>query len=180
MSLWKVDIQKVIGTEYWTNVYHVEADNLADAKTIGDQIVVLEKAGHTENVQFNRMRVSDVAPDTDAYVTVPLTGQGSLANAGEILPLWNVVRVDFFTTVGRPSRKFLRGIVQEGYSNGTVITGGLRDTIQNQYATPLANLLGVVDVDGQPIEGGQVFATIGMRQLRRGSKRRLNPIIPPP
>jgi hypothetical protein len=46
------------------------------------------------------------------------------------------------------------------------------------YGQPVAAVPEYVDVDGQPILTSSVFKSVGMRQLRRGTKRRLQPIIP--
>lgn len=172
-GLWVVDSEKVYQGEYWTNRYIVQAPDLAAAHAIAMGIVATERSAHQVQVLFTKVRTSDGQPNTDVYQVTNINEFGQRAATGDLLPLFNVVRVDFNVSGGgRPSRKYLRGILTESdISFNTIITGTVT-SLETLYATPLAALTGFVDVDGQEIVSGQVYPNVAMRQLRRGSKRK--------
>lgn len=176
MPVFKVDVEKTTNNEYWTNRYFVMADNLTAARDLGGAISVAEQAFHASAVKFTRFRVSDLEPDSDVYVTVPVNASGLQADDTSLLPLFNVLRVDFGPPVGRPSRKFYRGVLRETHINGDAVSGLIIDLAVNAL-TPLLSQ-GLVDIDGQIITSVRAALMVGMRQLRRGSKRRANPILP--
>jgi hypothetical protein len=178
MARWQVDIEKELFGEYWTNRYIVEGATMGAADLIGADITAIERTIHGSEITFTKRRTSDGVPGTDTYMVVPLNVNGTRTNAtGEALPLFNVFRVDFQATAGRPSRKYIRGPVFEGDQAGGDLLAGTMTFINTNYAAPLAALTGYVDVDGQELLSGAVQRKVGMRQLRRGSKRRLLPIL---
>lgn len=178
MTLYKVDIEKSLGTEFWSNRYFVEAETLTAAQGLANQISTAELGVHTDLVVLTKFRVSTAAPGDDVYIVVPINIHGLMGTTGAVpLPLFNVARVDFGVATGRPSRKYLRGGYTEGDINGNVFTSGTIGNLQT-YATTLAGLAGLVDESGQDFLFGVVFEKIAMRQLRRGSKQKARPIIP--
>lgn len=178
-GLFKLDIQKRIGSEYWTNRYILAGSGLAALRPAADAIVAAERAIHYNPVVFVSYRISDTDPNTDAYISGLLGGTGALSSAEvNLMPLFAVVRVDFETGTGRPSRKFLRGCLAELDSMFHTIDSARVLHIFQNYATPLVNQEAFVDVDGGPIVAAVVSSQVGMRQLRRGSKRRTQPVIP--
>lgn len=181
MPLWQVDIEKVLLGEYWTNRYIVEAADLAAAAIVGDNIVEIEQSVHYNIVTFTKVRTSDRVPLTDVYAIRSINQPGILAGLTDYLPLFNVVRVDF-TTIGggRPSRKYLKMPVPESAQSNGVLAPAFVTQVQADYADLMADLEGYVDVDGQLFSSGSVSPFVGMRQLRRGSKRRAVPVIPEP
>jgi hypothetical protein len=175
---YKIDIEKQLGTEFWSNSYLTDDPGLIDAIATAQDIVARERLVTHNTITFTKFRVSDVGPGgVTSTVVIGLPGQGNAS--GTVLPLFNVARVDFTAAAGRPSRKYLRGAI----TTGAVLPGGMleatiREYINTSYANPMAADLNYVDVQGDEINSGACNMTIGMRQLRRGSKRRLNPIIP--
>ncbi len=171
-GLWVVDIEKMLQGEYWTNRYIVAAADLAAASVVGGTIMGLERGIHQPAVLFTRYRTSDGQPLTDVY---QVSQVNSFGLAGEtftsLLPLFNVLRVDFTTAGGgRPSRKYLRGVLTEGDINFNAIAQNRIDFYAAEYVNPLAALNAFVDVDNQQINAGSVYPFVGMRQLRRASK----------
>jgi hypothetical protein len=137
MALWNVDIEKLLEGEYWTNRYIVSALTLADAASIADDIVEAEKNIHRTVVLFTKVRTSDQTPNTDVYRVRSINEFGELAIvAGERLPLWNVLRVDFSTGSGRPSRKYLRLPIYEGDIVDGQFNSGFMATMGTSYASP--------------------------------------------
>jgi len=176
--LWQVDIQKRLGTEYWTNIYHCGRSNLAAAQAFADTIVVMERQLHMTDVVFVSYRVSPFPGPSEGTVT-PL-GVFGLQTQADYLPLFNVLRVDFPVTSGRPSRKYYRMPMAEANQvNGALTPAALTgfQAIVEPFITD-PNASGWCDIDGQLITGIRIAPNVGMRQLRRGSKRRLQPVIP--
>jgi len=114
MPVFKVDIEKQYGTEFWTNVYYVDAASLTLAHAVAAEIVNAEQEIHLVSVNFTKYRTSDLLPDTDQYISTALNSPGERGFAGDPLPLFNVVRVELSVGIGRPGRKYLRGILCEG------------------------------------------------------------------
>lgn len=178
MPIFQVDIQKNLDTEYWTNVYHVQAADRAEAATIADDILSAERSIHQTRVVFPSMRIAPYpGPSEGTIVVVGLTGG---APNDPYLPLFNVLRVDFSTPVGRPSRKYYRIPIPESVQENGVLSTSFQTDFSTAYNLAMAPLYGgqLVDVDGQPLTFGRLIPNVGMRQLRRGSKRRLEPVIP--
>lgn len=177
MPLFSVDIEKELAGEFWTNRYVVLATDLAQAVIEGGSIYGMERVIHQAHVLFTRYRTSDFDPGTDNYQITVLNEFG-LRTTDDSLPLFCVIRIDF-TAVGggRPSRKYLRGPVKKTDAISGTLTSGAITFFETNYATPLANLNAYVDVDAQPISSGQVSPRVGMRQLRRGSRRVTTPVL---
>lgn len=178
MSIFKVDIEKQLGTEFWTNVYYVDAESLTAAHAIGAEIVVAERGIHSNLVTFTKYRTSDMVPGTDQFITEPLNVQGAVAANSSLLPLFNVLRVDLGVGVGRPSRKYLRGVLYEDTVTFDTVDPAAVAVYDADYANDLEIIEELVDIDGQPIINVTVNPKVGMRQLRRGSRRATTPIIP--
>lgn len=180
MPLYTVDIQKRQGTEYWTNRWVVSAPSLGQASVLGGEIAGYEQDIHTTNVILDRHRTRPLVAGGDNYIIVPIGFAGAY-DGGALssqIPLFNVVRVDWAVAEGRPSRKYFRTGLTETMVEGSNLVESYRafvDARMEAMRTALAGAL--VDVDGQAINSATVFPAVGMRQLRRGSKRRLRPII---
>lgn len=174
---WQIDIQKRLGTEFWTNVWHVARSTQAAAQTAASAIVELERGLHTTDVEFTSYRVAPFpGPAEGTIIPIGLTG---VQNAVNYIPLFNVMRVDFPAPTGRPSRKYWRLPVSEVMIENGVFTPAMvtayQSNIDSYFASP--GSAGLIDVDGQLLVSGRVIPSVGMRQLRRGSRRRLQPII---
>lgn len=180
MPLYTVDVQKVQGTEYWTNRYVISSATLGAAAIDAEPIIAAEQAIHTWNVRLDRYRVRPLAAGGDNYIIVPLGADGTY-NGGALasqLQLFNVVRADFAVAEGRPSRKYYRVGLTESMVAGPTLEETYRALVDAALETMRLDMGGAfVDVDGQAINGATVFPATGMRQLRRGSRRRLTPII---
>lgn len=177
MALWNVDIQKKLGDERWTNRYILRADTITMADGVAQLIYNYERSVHSPAVEFERIRTSDRIPDTDVYIINELHTFGLFNYDGERTPLWNVAVVLFETLMGRPSRKYLRIPIHESQMSGDNLGSGLIAALDQNYAQPMWQLPEFVDVDDQRFVGASVQPTVGMRQLRRGSKRKLQTII---
>jgi hypothetical protein len=177
MARFQADVQKVYQGEYWTNRYILEAADLAAATLAAHEIVDNERNIHSTLITFDKLRVSSVAEGDQEYAIESLTGNGEY-NAGVLLvPLFNVVRVDFNCATGRPSRKYLRGCIGNENQVGPNLLPAYWTIVGTSYVTLMLNVPGFVDVDGQPFTSGVTMQRIGMRQLRRGRRKREAPVI---
>lgn len=176
MPLFQLDIEKSYQGEFWTNRYILEATDVNATLGTANIIVDAEQDVHNNIINFTKYRVSDIVKGTDNYVIVPINSVGGRVSVGSILPLFNVARVDFGVGIGRPSRKYLRIGFTEADIDGSVIVPALVTALQN-YGALLVSLAQFVDVDAQPITSSAVVGTLQMRQLRRGSRRRTQPVI---
>lgn len=177
MAVWQLDIQKKLGTEYWTNVYHANVANQGSMQTLANIIAGIEQDVTLDIVEFTSFRIRPYGVPGAEGTVYPL-GYFGQNPSGVYLPLFNTVNVVFAAQTGRPSRKYLRIPVVEEANNNGVLAPTYLSSFQLNYADPLAAIPELCDVDGQTFTQVRVLPTIGMRQLRRGSKRRLLPVIP--
>ncbi len=178
MPIYKVDIEKVLAGEYWTNVYHIDSVTFLQAQDDALELVACERSVHTTAVAFNLLRVSDLDPNTETFINIPLTGTGSKTFSSNQLPLFNVARVDWATLGGRAARKYLRGVLVDADIVFDTLTAAAIANINTNYTNCITNLGYVTKPDGVLLQLGAVKTKVGMRQLRRGTTRRTTPIIP--
>lgn len=161
--------------EYWTNVYHISGSNPAGASSIGAAIAAAERPLYGPHVTLVKYRIDDTIEGTDNYLTVALNQAGtrSAANAASSAPLFAIARVDFNVGAGgRPCRKFMR-CLQDADSVGPTITSAMI-TLLNTYASAVVNQI-ITDPQGNAVTSHAVHPLIGMRQLRKGSKKKVIP-----
>lgn len=176
MPLYKVDVEKLYLTEYWSNRYLVEANTIQDAANEADAIVATERTFHSTFVTITKVRTSEFPQGGGFFIVKPVNLSGQRGVSGDLLPLFVTVRVDFPAGLGRPSRKYYRGCIGEGDITGAVLNGTARVFIQT--SVDAFNPRNLVDPQVDPLGPGVVQTPVQMRQLRRGTKRRQNPIIP--
>lgn len=184
MALFKVDTQKTYGGEFWTNRYIISAGSIENAQEGGLIIIEAERTWHRTFVHFDKLRVSSFTPGDDAFIVTPYDADGEVTpSSGGVLPLWNVLRADLAVEgFGRPSRKFFRcGLMAGDITLDFTATGDILSAvvpgITEMIAELQTNVSPLVDVDGQPITGAVSFGLVAMRQLRRGSRRRTEPVL---
>lgn len=181
MPLYQIDVEKQMGMEFWTNRYLVRAASLTAAAEGGSRIVAAERDMHTARAFFTQYRARTVAKNDGLFVNVPVAQSGLRAADTSYLPLFNVMRVDFQVASGRPSRKFYRFPLQEGDVNDGVIGAGLVSSISDRLSDLIAAMADantpIVDPDDQDWLNLAIYTPVGMRQLRRGSKRKAKPIL---
>lgn len=176
MARFQVDIEKRLGSEFWTNVWQVSATDLAGATVVANAITAAERIGHSSAVTFTRHRVSSVAIGDGVYAITPI-GLPGLATTGELLPLFNTLRMDLTAASGRPSRKYFRGCLGEGLISGDAVTTSVFLTMSLEIAdifSPGAEQSGIVDPQGELFNGIVIHPFVQMRQLRRSRRRRQN------
>lgn len=157
--------------EYWTNVYHFPGSDLAAAITAGQAIANWEMAMVGTGIIVTKIRADDKTIETDVFQTVMMNEPGDRAMGdADTLPLYVALVVDFGVGAGgRPCRKFLRGFSKADLSGMSWMPGliGLAST----YAAGVVSK-GICDPQGNIVTSGSIKLNAGMRQLRRGSKKR--------
>lgn len=177
MPLFQIDVQKAVPGEYWTNVYHTEAADLAAAVAVANIVIDAERTIHQTNVQFDKYKVSAFPESGGVFVSGALTGPGEAPSVSNV-PLFVVARVEFTCEMGRPGIKMYKGCLTEDDITGT---GTIIEATRTFYGTWVDDLVtaapGLCKPNGQNFIGGNLRAQVGMRQLRRGSKKRDTPVI---
>jgi hypothetical protein len=174
MALYQIDIEKAIGTETWTNVYHVDAADNAAANTALNSIVAAERPVHSAAVNFVLARGRLAGAGHVGFV-VTLNVLGTRTASGAKLPLFNVAMVDFANGQARPARKYLRGAwtvndLTLDYSFASAV-----QTILANYVTAITAIAAMRDPRNRTLTGGAARTLVAMHQLRRGNRRR--PVI---
>ena len=189
MPIYQIDIEKqaIAGAstgEYWTNRYLFQADTLGDAAAAGNYITDIERAFHTPAVMFTKTATRDTDPDTDIYNTTPVNLAGTYGGGSvpaDLLPALLVVRCDIGVLTGRPSRKYYHLMLGEGSQSNGNWDAAVITAVQSNVASMLAGVTSgfLCDPQGQPLVTVAPKAVVTAHQFRRGSKRKLTPIITP-
>lgn len=177
MAQFQVDIEKRLGSEFWSNVYHVWATDLAGAQFMGNAIVAAERTFHASTVTFTRFRASSIAVGDGIYTITPVGLTGQRNPGAALLPLFNTLRFDFNAATGRPSRKYYRGVLTENDIEGDAVNTAAFVAGSNEIADLFQTdpmTAGIIDPQQEIFTGLVVWPFVQMRQLRRSRRRREN------
>lgn len=180
MATFRVQVFFTHGTlGKWTNVFHVDAADLADAADAAELVLAPDLSLMLATVSLiTKVLVSD--PATSSYIERVVNIAGTFADAASLLPLWNSVKVLVSTAgFGRPDYKFLKGFVGEN----TQTDGTLESAFRTQVTTDFNSLIEDMTTQGTPLvsyEGdlwgtAVVQPTVQMRQMHRRRKRAVAP-----
>lgn len=174
MSL--LTIHKTSNGEHWVNTYNLqEAYDAAAATTAAQTIVAFERGLYLTNVLITHYNLSDGVEDTDAYFSVPVNQAGQVTPSGDTAPLFNTLRIDFSKLGGgRPGRKYYRGVLHEAVVNAF---GALSSTAISTWQTAAQTMADNTSAGGTNFTyvTAAVYPYVQMRQLRRGSKKKITP-----
>lgn len=175
----KVDVQKQRFGMYWTNRYLLNVASPADvSEAMAWAFGEYESQFHGTSVQFVSIRVSDMVENTDNFYIYPVSYAGVISDGGAALPGYVTTRVDLGVGAGRPLRKYYRTYVGEDKIVGSVWESAYRTLVQTNIAALLALVPTWCDPQGNEATSIAVKLPIQMRQLRRGTKKPLTPVIP--
>lgn len=178
MPLFNVDVQKQQGNEFWSNVYHVDAADVTEALTRGQAIANIEKAVHGSDVNITavRARRAGLIGAETAFAALNI----ACTYAASTMPLAVCARVVFGNGTSRPGIKYLRTAVNPTeVSQRTTIIPARLTTLQTNYCDPLLALPYLRDSKNRVVLTVKPAPNIANHQLRRGSKRKLQPVITP-
>lgn len=173
---YRIQIVKSIGAQQWSNDYLVVATDLITAEGYGVTLMAMERGLHGNIVNFDYIRTSTTLKGDRSFNHNPinLLGQQDFG-AGEYLPLFNTVRVDFGTGSADPARKYYRCPILESWQANGVLTPGTVAMLTTQAQTILpggSNPIPLVTTKGNLVVNASVHAQVQMRQLtRRGKKK---------
>jgi hypothetical protein len=127
-------------------------------------------------VSFTKIRIRP-AGVVGVQGTTEASGVSGTLETQVYLPLFNVMRVDLSPAMGRPSRKFYRIPVPESAQDNGQFVAGWTSGINGNFIPQLLAVNGLCDESGNDIVTIGMSPTVGMRQLRRGSRRRTQPVL---
>lgn len=168
MPVCKVTIYKNVvsgGGENWTNVYLVNALGPNDAANIGEVIEALERNISPDFISFYRITAALKSGGPSVVKARSETGNRGGLNVANLLPLFNTIRVTLNDGQNRPELKYLRGIMVEADIAGPNISSETMIDVTDNYAEPLAEVLGLCGPTGEPIVSCTVALPVQMRQL---------------
>lgn len=176
MAVFQVDVQTRAGAIYISNMYHVVAASLEAAREQALSIIDIQRATLPTFWSITAFRVATPAEYDNQFVSEPVSIPGT-RTIGQAMPPFVRFRVDFRQGFRRPCRKFLIGVA-ESDSDGDTFTQAAIDFIRDSYINPILDVPDLVlcGPDGSLILGGDLSKNVGMRQLRRASKRK-KPVI---
>lgn len=172
MPLWKVDIQKNYYGDYITNVYHVVTPDITSAMQAANDIAQLERKLLFPDQFIDNLRVSTPAPADEVFYTLPVNIPGTRPTAGQLLPAFCRIRVDLSVGYRRPGRKFLLSLTETDQASGQ-LEPAMIAFVNANYAVPLVALGVCASPDGSMVISAACKASVGMRQLKRASKRKI-------
>ncbi len=175
MPVFQVDVQKVYSSEFITNIYHVNVTDLTVAMDAAEDIAGIERALYPAHIVINALRASTPADADNLFFTKAVNLPGTRAISSADAPPFVRNRVDLSVGFTRPLRKFLLGVQVGDFSGDTFLPATIT-RIQTAYVTPLLALGVVSNISGVFATAGALSAIVGMRQLRRASKR-TTPVI---
>lgn len=177
MPIWVATVEKYLAAqaEYWTNIYHIDAASPESASAVADELRDAELPLYHPGITLTKVRISSQDVVDEAHHTWAYNAPGTRTGlTSDMMPLFVVARVDFTVAWQRPSRKYLRGVLVEAEASFTTLEAGLISVL-NTYGTAVRGVPGICDEAGNPFTGHSVWPAPGMRQLRRGSKKKLTP-----
>lgn len=180
MPVFRVQIFYQLGaTGKWSNVYHVRGADLVtvqgsvNANMVPTLLTILDPTA-----QITRVLVSDES--SSAFVENAVGSNGSFADSGSLLPLYNSLKALFATDgLGRPDLKYYKGVVGENLQSA----GVLSPTTVTGFDTILTGMLNDMAGDATPLVSESddewtavsIQADVQMRQMHRRRRRAVSP-----
>jgi hypothetical protein len=176
VAVFKCQTFKQIGTgRPWSNVWHFIASDLEAAASVAEAITNSEAGILSPAVTITKRIVREVGGGPD-FVSVALAVAGTLTGSGDLWPLFNTIRV--IVTVagfGRNDGKFLRGLIGDAITAGSVINGDTVTFVRNHLIDLLDTMTGtgtpLCADDGALWDAIDVSPIVQMRQEHRKRRR---------
>lgn len=171
------------GAKKWSNRYYVDAATETQAHAYARELWYATRGIHNITTYCYETYVNlmgDPPFSVGSVEAMPaIDSGGTLANTGrgELLPSFNVVRVDFPVVSSRPSRKFFRPQLREGDTIGDTLAGADIQLALTTLKADIRDLPFVRDVDGQPWITSADAIVKGVTSRKLGREASLN--VPP-
>lgn len=159
----------------WSNVYHCNETDLANARITATAIITAEQPLYGESVTIFKYHLKESSNPTAQAITEYLGFAGTATVGADILPNWNVARIDWNAPpASRSVRKYMRLTLDEAAVTGQVFTGPIAGVLDD-FATAIATQGSICNPDGVIIDPGdfRVDPFVAMRQT--GWSRRSRP-----
>lgn len=171
MPTHRAEIRKEWQGHSWSNDYLIEGPSMDDAATLALSAVEFERHLHKNAVDFVYLRVSTVNVGDRIFRHIPLNLPGlASTDTTNLLPLFNVVRMDLQTADSDPCRKYYRLPISEVQQDNGVIAGSeviAFGTLLAAWIAGWGSTTKVVSSKGHNVVGGVVYPFVQMRQLHR-------------
>lgn len=148
--------------EVWSNVYHCNSADLDGAEITADLVVTAEKPLYSPQVEITHTYIRQVGSSASRIV---LNGQfGTRTDLTNILPDWNVARIDFaLSGQARRARKYLRMTIQAGDVDDGVFVADVVSVLVG-YGAELLDITNLCGPSGQDMNDPVVDHNVAMRQ----------------
>lgn len=177
MPTYKLDIQYVYETEYWTNKLYIIEPDIESAVNALQALTDVLKTGVQNSVTIDKGRITPFPYLRNTYRDVQLNKAGTGGTAAPA-PLFNVVRWEFSRAYGRAISHYFRGGVTPSNIGTDQKFTDAAHTFNDDLVLALFETGPVIcDKIGDPYTRATTDIRVGMRQLRRGSKRKKTPVI---
>lgn len=177
MTVFKVDIQYNYNTEYWTNVWYINTSDVASAKEWVDDFVAATLDMQQNAVTIDKARITPAPFIANTFTDYPINTAGTGGSTPPV-PLFNVVRMVMGKGTGRGVSHYIRGGVTPSNIGADGNFTSAAQTFNQSKADAIISLVPFpCDRNGNLYETCTASPKVGMRQLRRGSKRRTTPVI---
>lgn len=177
MALYKLDIQFSYNLEYWTNKLYIQAAEDEGAAQDAIAIAGVLRTGIQNQVTIDKIRVTPAPFTANNFFDVPIDLPGT-GGTTPPAPLFNVVRWVFSPPRGRSTNHYFRGGVTPSNIGADGNFTDAAEAFNNSLVNQLFDLPSIiVSKAGVPYQGANAARKVGMRQLRRGSKRVKTPVI---
>jgi hypothetical protein len=176
MATFRVQVFYEKGSEAkWTNVYHVAADTLLEARDNFSAVAVaflLDLLNTTCSIA--KILVSD--PLTDDFSEEQLNQSGTSSSGGTLLPLFNSVKVLVQpANLGRADYKFLKGYLTEDLHSAGQLGTGVAATVDGIFTSMIADMIAATaplcSENGDLWVSASVQNAVQMRQMHRRRRR---------
>ena len=180
MAVFRVQIHYKFGvSQKWSNVWHVNASDLVTASgSVG--IAMIDDLLPLLHPSCVLDRVLTSNPATKQFIINTVNEFGTSADSGDLLPLFNCVRVLIPTPgLGRPDLKYIKGFLTETLIDGDIVEPTAATGIDNQLTAIINNMV----AEGTPLctEAGENYTNVSvqglvqMRQMHRKRRKKATP-----
>ena len=161
--------------EKWSNVWHNNAADMSTLQTRFSSIAVPDLLSILHpDCTLVRYLISDLAGDT--FLTTEIGDAGTSADSGDMLPLFNSVKVLFNDgSFGRPDLKYFKGVLTESLQTDGELTPAFRTAMDVSVTTLLSDMdagnCPFVSITGDEYATASVQSEVQMRQMHRRRRR---------
>lgn len=177
MPRYQVDLQYLMQNEYWTNKFYITVSSLSGAELAVDSMVVALRPALSALVTIDKARITPLpfVKNTFTDYVIGLPGTRMVTPPG---PLFTVVRWDTAADTGRTSHHYIRGgILPTDFGSNGNFTADAQGFNNGIIGTFNDGTFVWTDIHGTPLTKVRASPKVGMRQMRRGSRRRQQPVI---